>query len=53
MSNEEYSRLQQSINVAMDEVLQRIAQGSGSVVVQDNSKPFKTFTSKRKAAVVQ
>jgi hypothetical protein len=47
MSNEEYSRLQQSINGAMDEIL------SSLQVVQPNSKPLKPFTSKRKAAVVQ
>lgn len=47
VSNEEYSRLQQSINRAMDEVL------SSLQVVQDNSKPLKAATSKRKAAVVQ
>lgn len=50
MSNEEYSRLQQSINGAMDEVLQRL---SSSVVVQGNSKPLKAATIKRKAVVVQ
>ncbi len=47
MSNEEYSRLQQSINGAMDEVL------SSLQVVQDISKPLKAATTKRKAAVVQ
>lgn len=47
MSNEEYGRLQQSINTAMDEVL------SSLQVVQDSSKPLKAAASKRKVAVVQ
>lgn len=47
ISNEEYNRLQQSINIAMDEVL------SSLQVVQDSSKPLKAATGKRKAAVVQ
>lgn len=47
MSNEEYNRLQQSINGAMDEVL------SSLQVVQDSSKPLKAAATKRKAAVVQ
>jgi predicted DNA-binding protein len=47
ISNEEYSRLQQSINTAMDEVL------SSLQVVHDSSKPLKAATTKRKLAVVQ
>jgi predicted DNA-binding protein len=46
MSNEEYSRLQQSINGAMDEVLQRIR---GLQVVQQDSKPLKAATTKKRA----
>jgi predicted DNA-binding protein len=46
MSNEEYSRLQQSINGAMDEVLQRLR---GLQVVQQDSKPLKTATTKKRA----
>ena len=50
ISNEEYSKLQQSINTAMDEVLQGL---SSSEVVQQHSKPLKAATVKRKMAVVQ
>jgi predicted transcriptional regulator len=47
ISNEEYSKLQQSINTAMDEVL------SSLQVVQGSSKPLKAATAKRKTEVVQ
>lgn len=50
ISNEEYNKLQQSINTAMDEVLQRL---SSSEVVQQDSKPLKAATVKRKTEVVQ
>jgi predicted DNA-binding protein len=53
VSNEEYNRLQQMINTALDDVLQRLRDGSGSVVVQQDSKPLKAATVKRKLAVVQ
>ena len=52
-SQEEYSKLQHSINTALDEVLQRLQDGSSSQVVQQDSKPLKSATTKRKAAVVQ
>jgi mRNA-degrading endonuclease HigB of HigAB toxin-antitoxin module len=47
MSHEEYQRLQQSINHTMDAIL------SSLQVVQQDSKPLKAATAKRKAAVVQ
>jgi hypothetical protein len=50
VSNEEYSRLQYTINTVLDEVLQKL---SGSVVVQQHSKPLKAATAKRKVEVVQ
>jgi hypothetical protein len=50
ISNEEYNKLQQSINTAMDEVLQRL---SSSEVVQQHRKPLKAATVKRNKAVVQ
>jgi hypothetical protein len=53
VSNEEYQRLQHTINTALDEVLQRLQDGSGSVVVQQGSKPLKAATAKRKTEVVQ
>jgi len=53
VSNEEYNRLQHAINTALDEVLQRLQDGSGSVVVQPHSKPLKAATAKRKTEVVQ
>jgi|688.fasta_scaffold16255_6 hypothetical protein len=53
VSNEEYSRLQYTINTALDEVLLRLQDGSGSVVVQQHSKPLKAATAKRKVEVVQ
>ena len=53
VSNEEYNRLQQMINTALDDVLQRLRDGSGSVVVHEHSKPLKAATVKRKLAVVQ
>jgi hypothetical protein len=53
VSSEEYSRLQQLINTALDDVLQRLQDGSSSVVVQQDSKPLKAATAKRKLAVVQ
>jgi hypothetical protein len=53
VSNEEYQRLQHTINTALDEVLQRLQDGSGSVVVQPHSKPLKAATAKRKTEVVQ
>jgi hypothetical protein len=60
VSNEEYSRLQHTINTALDNVLHnlsrqsgRLQDGSGSVVVQQHSKPLKSATAKRKTAVVQ
>ena len=60
VSNEEYNRLQHTINTALDEVLQnlsrsfgRLQEGSGSVVVQQHSKPLKAATVKRKTEVVQ
>jgi len=46
ISNEEYSRLQQSINGAMDEVLQRLR---GLQVVQQDGKPLKAATTKKRA----
>jgi len=53
VSNEEYSKLQHTINTALDDVLQRLQAASGSEVVQKESKPLKAATVKRKAAVVQ
>ncbi len=53
VSNEEYQRLQHTINTALDEVLQSLQDGSGSVVVQQDSKPLKAATAKRKTEVVQ
>ncbi len=53
VSNEEYNKLQQMINTALDDVLQRLRDGSGSVVVHEHSKPLKAATVKRKLAVVQ
>ncbi len=53
VSNEEYNKLQQMINTALDDVLQRLQGASGSVVVQQDSKPLKAATVKRKLAVVQ
>jgi hypothetical protein len=53
VSNEEYQRLQQMINTALDDVLQRLQGASGSVVVHEHSKPLKAATTKRKLAVVQ
>ena len=52
-SQEEYQQLQQTINTALDDVLQRIAQSSGSEVVQQHSKPLKAATAKKKMQVVQ
>jgi hypothetical protein len=53
VSNEEYNKLQHTINTALDEVLQGLQDGSGSVVVQQGSKPLKAATAKRKTEVVQ
>jgi hypothetical protein len=53
ISTEEYIRLQHSINNALDDVLQRLQQGSGSVVVQQGSKLLKATTAKKKMEVVQ
>ncbi len=53
ISSDEYSRLQHSIATALDEVLKKLQQGSGSAEVQPESKPLKPATSRRKAAVVQ
>ncbi len=53
VSNEEYNKLQQMINTALDDVLQRLRDGSGSVVVHEHSKPLKAATVKRKLVVVQ
>jgi hypothetical protein len=47
ISHEEYSRLQQSINHSMDAIL------SSLQVAQQDSKPLKPATSKRKMPVVQ
>jgi hypothetical protein len=46
ITSEEYSRLQQSINGAMDEVLQRLR---GLQVVQQDSKPLKAATTNKRA----
>ncbi|MFN0083223.1 MAG: hypothetical protein ACKVOM_11965 [Ferruginibacter sp.] len=62
MSHEEYDRLQQSINNTMNEVLQSLQclppsgelKGASSLQeVQQDSKPLKAATAKRKTAVVQ
>jgi len=53
VSTQEYQRLQHTINTALDEVLLRLQDGSGSVVVQQHSKPLKAATAKRKVEVVQ
>ena len=60
ISNEEYNKLQHTINTALDDVLHnlsrqsgRLQDGSGSVVVQKDSKPLKAATVKRKPEVVQ
>jgi len=50
VAGEEYGKLQQSINTALDEALQRL---SGPVVVQEPGKPLKAATVNKKAAVVQ
>jgi ABC-type dipeptide/oligopeptide/nickel transport system ATPase component len=53
ISSDEYSRLQHSIETALDGVLKKLQQGSGSAEVQPDSKPLKAATSRRKTAVVQ
>ena len=62
VSNEEYNKLQQMINTALDDVLTKLScsppsgelEGvSSSIVVQQDSKPLKAATVKRKLAVVQ
>jgi len=53
VSTQEYNRLQHSINTALDDVLQRLQGVSGSVVVQQHSKPLKAASAKRKTEVVQ
>lgn len=50
VSQEEYNKLQHTINTALDDVLQKL---SGSVVVQQPGKPLKAATTKRKIEVVQ
>lgn len=53
VSTEEYSRLQESISTALDDVLKKLQGASSSVVVQPHSKPLKTAPVKRKVQVVQ
>ena len=53
VSTEEYSRLQESINTALDDVLKKLQGISSSVVVQPQSKPLKAAPIKRKVQVVQ
>ena len=53
VSNEEYNKLQQMINTALDDVLQSLQGASSSVIVQQDSKPLKAATIKRKLAVVK
>ena len=53
VSTEEYSRLQESINTALDDVLKKLQGVSSSVVVQAPVKPLKAAPVKRKVAVVQ
>ena len=53
VSTEEYSRLQESINTALDDVLKKLQGVSSSAVVQPQSKPLKAAPVKRKVAVVQ
>jgi len=50
VSDEEYSRLQQSIDTALDDILRKLR---GSQVVQLNGKPLKSATVKQSRQVVQ
>ena len=50
VSDEEYNRLQQSIDMVLNEVLRGLR---GSQVVQLNGKPLKAATAKERKQVVQ
>jgi hypothetical protein len=61
ISDEEYTRLQQSIATALDDILRKISSpngggregAGGSQVVQHNSKPLKAATTKERKQAVQ
>jgi hypothetical protein len=53
VSEEEYRRLQDTINTALDDVLKNIEAASGSQVVQRGGEPLKPAPTKKRKEVVQ